>query len=56
MATLEISKVKTKITTSWVNMEVEELKIFNGQVYVIPKNKKYQHFNILLENCIIIKP
>jgi hypothetical protein len=36
-------------------MKVADLVIWQRQILVVPKNRKYQHFKIYLKHCDIIK-
>ena len=56
MATLTVNKVKSKTSSGkWFSCEIEEVQIINGQIFFIPKNKKYQYLKLTANNCIIIK-
>lgn len=56
MALLEIKKIKTTTPEGkWFTCEVAELRIVKGRVEVLPVSKKYQWYNILLSDCIIVK-
>lgn len=56
MAILNITKAKSKTSKGkWFTFEVEEIKIIDGIVYLLPVNKEYSYHRLLLSNCIIIK-
>jgi len=52
---LTVNKIKSRTSTGkWFTAEIEAIQVIRGQIYFIPKNKKYEHLKLTASNCTIL--
>jgi len=52
---LTVNKIKSRTSTGkWFTAEIEAIQVVQGQIYFVPKNKKYQYLKLMASNCIIL--